>query len=68
MWCEVYWLCVYDQCPYIPQILRKLPGTYILNTDEGKPLGIYDQEMAAPEIQECDLWQGNICGVRCMSL
>jgi hypothetical protein len=21
-----------------------------------------------PEIQECDLWQGNICGVRCMSL
>jgi hypothetical protein len=20
------------------------------------------------EIQECDLWQGNICGVRCMSL
>jgi hypothetical protein len=21
-----------------------------------------------PEIQECDLWQGNICGVKCMSL
>src|SRR5688572_31808971 len=21
-----------------------------------------------PEIQECNLWQGNICGVRCMSL
>jgi hypothetical protein len=21
-----------------------------------------------PEIQECDLWQGNICGVRCTSL
>jgi hypothetical protein len=20
------------------------------------------------EIQECDLWQGNICGVRCTSL
>jgi hypothetical protein len=21
-----------------------------------------------PEVQECDLWQGNICGVRCTSL
>jgi hypothetical protein len=24
--------------------------------------------MAPPDIQECDLWQGNICAVRCMSL
>ena len=30
------------------------------------PLG--DFQWSPPEIQECDLWQGNICGVRCMSL
>jgi hypothetical protein len=26
------------------------------------------KKWSPPEIQECDLWQGNICGVRCMSL
>jgi hypothetical protein len=24
--------------------------------------------LSPPEIQECYLWQGNICGVRCTSL
>jgi mRNA deadenylase 3'-5' endonuclease subunit Ccr4 len=26
------------------------------------------KKWSPPEIQEYDLWQGNICGVRCMSL
>jgi hypothetical protein len=26
------------------------------------------KKSSAPKIQECDLWQGNICEVRCMSL
>jgi hypothetical protein len=26
------------------------------------------KKWSAPEIQECELWQGNICGVRCWSL
>jgi hypothetical protein len=26
------------------------------------------KKWSPPEIQECDLWQRNICGVRCMSL
>jgi hypothetical protein len=26
------------------------------------------KKWSPPEIQECDLWQGNICGMRCMSL
>jgi hypothetical protein len=26
------------------------------------------KKCSTPEIQECDLWQGNICGVRCTSL
>jgi hypothetical protein len=30
--------------------------------------GFLIKKWSPPEIQECDLWQGNICGVRCMSL
>jgi hypothetical protein len=30
--------------------------------------GFLIKKCSPPEIHECDLWQGNICGVRCMSL
>jgi hypothetical protein len=30
--------------------------------------GFFTKKWYPPEIQECDLWQANICGVRCMSL
>src|SRR5688572_25179953 len=30
--------------------------------------GFLTKKWSPPEIQECYLWQGNICGVRCMSL
>jgi hypothetical protein len=30
--------------------------------------GFLTKKWLPPEIQECDLWQGNICGVRCISL
>jgi hypothetical protein len=30
--------------------------------------GFLTKKWSPPEIQECDLWQGNICGVRFMSL
>jgi hypothetical protein len=30
--------------------------------------GFLSKKWSPPVIQECDLWQGNICGVRCMSL
>src|SRR5688500_19681494 len=30
--------------------------------------GFLTKKWSPPEIQECDLWQRNICGVRCMSL
>jgi hypothetical protein len=30
--------------------------------------GFLTKKWSTPEIQECDLWQGNICGVRCMNL
>jgi hypothetical protein len=30
--------------------------------------GFLTKKWSPPDIQECYLWQGNICGVRCMSL
>jgi hypothetical protein len=30
--------------------------------------GFLTKKWSPPVIQECDLWQGNICRVRCMSL
>jgi hypothetical protein len=30
--------------------------------------GFFTKKWSPPKIQECDLWQGNICGVRCTSL
>jgi hypothetical protein len=30
--------------------------------------GFFPKKSSPPEIQECDLWQANICGVRCTSL
>jgi hypothetical protein len=30
--------------------------------------GFLTKKWSAPEVLECDLWQGNICGVRCTSL
>jgi hypothetical protein len=30
--------------------------------------GFLTKKWSPPEIRECDLWQGNICGVRCTSL
>jgi hypothetical protein len=42
---------------------RPFSMTLKANTD-----GFLTMKWSPPEIQECDLWQGNICGVRCMSL
>jgi hypothetical protein len=35
---------------------------------EAKTYEFLTKKWSPPKIQECDLWQGNICGVRCMSL
>jgi hypothetical protein len=35
---------------------------------EANTYGFLTKKWSPPEIQECDLFQGNICGVRCMSL
>jgi hypothetical protein len=40
----------------------------IFNNTEANMYGFLTKKWSPPEIQECDLWQGNICGVRCTSL
>jgi hypothetical protein len=30
--------------------------------------GFLIKKWSPPEIQECEIWQGNICGIKCMSL
>src|SRR5688500_20346461 len=35
---------------------------------EAKTYGFLTNKWSPPEIQECDLWQENICGVKCTSV
>jgi hypothetical protein len=65
MWGEVYDPLVDDQWHTTP--------IFVENSHE-RPFSIipkanpYEFLWSPQEIQECDLWQVNICGVRCTSL
>jgi hypothetical protein len=69
MWGEVYEPLVDDQWPHKPPFFvengHERPFSIIpkVNTD-----GFLSKKWSPPKIQECDLWKGNICGVRCTSL
>jgi hypothetical protein len=68
MWGEVYKPLVDDQWPHNPYFVensheRLLPIILKANTYE-----FLTNKWSPPEIQECDLWHGNICWVRCTSL
>jgi hypothetical protein len=56
MWVEVYEPLVDDQWPHNTYFCRKYQHLWFF-TKKWSPL----------ELQECDLWQGNICGLRCTS-
>jgi hypothetical protein len=58
MWGEVYEPLVDDQWPDKTISIIPMANTY----------GFFTKKWYPPEIQECDLLQGNICGVRCTSL
>jgi hypothetical protein len=67
MWGEVYKPLV-DNWPHNCHFCRKLherPFSIILKANT---YGFLTKKWSPPEILECDLWQGNIYGVRCMSL
>jgi hypothetical protein len=51
-----------------PQFCRKYPWTTFSIIPKANTYEFLTKKWSPPEIQECDLWQGNICGVRCTSL
>jgi hypothetical protein len=64
MWGEVNEPLVNDQCPHKPHFVEnshERPFSIISKTNT---YGFLTKKWSPLEIQECDLWQGNICGVR----
>jgi hypothetical protein len=51
-----------------PPFLSKIAMNDIFNNTEGYTYGFLTKKWSPPEIQECDLWQGNLCGVKFTSL
>jgi hypothetical protein len=68
MWCKVYEPLVDDQCPYNPHFCPKYYERSFSIIPKVNTYGFLTKKWPPPEVQECDLWQGNICGVRCTSL
>jgi hypothetical protein len=48
--------------------LSKIAWTIISNKPKASTYIFLTKKLSPLEIQECDIWQGNICGVRCTSL
>src|SRR5688572_26786876 len=68
MWGEVYEPLVDDQWPHNPHFAENSHERPFSIIPKANTYGFLTKKWFPPEIQECDLWQGNICGVRCMSL
>ena len=68
MWGEVYEPLVDDQWPHNPHFAENSHEWPFSIIPKANTYGFLTKKWSPPEIQECDLWQGNICGVRCMSL
>jgi hypothetical protein len=68
MWGEVYEPLVYDQWPHNPYFCRKYHERQFSFIPKAGTYEFLTKKWSPPEIQECDLWQGCICGVRCTSL
>jgi hypothetical protein len=64
MWGEVY-VPLVDATPIFVENIHKRPFSII---PKANTFGLLIKKWSPPEIQECDLWQGNICGDRCTSL
>ena len=68
MWGEVYEPLVDDQWPqnlYFVKNSHERPFSII---PKANTYGFLTKKWSPREIQDCDLWQLNICGVRCTSL
>ena len=68
MWGEVYEPLVDDQWPHNPHFAENSHEWPFSIISKANTYGFLTKKWSPPEIQECDLRQGNICVVRCMSL
>jgi hypothetical protein len=68
MWGEVYEPLVDDQCHTTPIFVKNSHELPFSKIPKANTYGFFTKKWSPPEIPEYDLWQGNICGVRCMSL
>jgi phosphatidylserine decarboxylase len=68
--CGVRWMSLWSMInshttPIFVENSHEQPFSIILKANT---YGFLTKKWSAPEVQECDLWQENICGVRCTSL
>jgi hypothetical protein len=68
MWGEVYEPLVDDQWHTTPIFVENSHERLFSIISKANTYGFLTKKWSPPEIQESDLWQGNICGVRCMSV
>jgi hypothetical protein len=68
MWGEVYEPLVDDKWPHNPIFVKNSYERPFSIIPTANTYGFFTKKWSPLEIQECDLWQENICGVRCTSL
>jgi hypothetical protein len=65
---EVYEPLVEYQWPHNTYFSRNSHERPFSIVPKANTFGFLTKKWSPPQIKECDLWQGNICGVRFMSL
>jgi hypothetical protein len=65
---EVYKPLVDDQWPHNPHFVENSHERPFSIIPKGNTYEFLTKKWSPPEIQECDLWEENLCGVKCMSL
>jgi hypothetical protein len=68
MWGEVYEPLVDDKWPHNPIFVENSHERPFSIIPKANTYGYLTKKWSPPEIQECDLWQENICGVNFSSL
>jgi hypothetical protein len=68
MWGEVYEPLVNDQWPHNPHFAENIHERRFSIIPKASTYGFLTKKWSPPEIQECDIWQGNLYEVRCTIL
>jgi hypothetical protein len=61
MWGEVYEPLVDDQWPHNPHFVKNSHERPFSIISKANTSEFLTKKWSPPEIQECDLWQGNMC-------